>query len=413
MLKFIHIADVHFDNIFATKHKEFREILRNALYESFRKAINICIEKEVHALLIAGDLFESSLISFRTERFIIKEFKRLEEHGIKVFYTIGNHDVGINKQRREIEWPKNVHIFDSDNVETLINFDDKSGIKYKISSCGHISHNESRNLIPLFPKREKGTIHIGLVHSMVTNATVIDNDCYYLPCTSADLESKNYNYWALGHIHKRQQIGDESIYYAGNPQGLKSKETGEKGVLYVEIHVDGLTNVEFVETSNLKWLDINIDISTVKSNDKLMELIITELNKNGINKETSKEYIPKISLVGSSILKQSLTKSEYINHIKEELLEELETPEIIIKTDKLFSNFNKLEIENGKHVLSEILNLLQEIETKEFAYEKFVDLEFANREISKELDLKEYIMSLMDGIDNEIINEFLEVHNEN
>ena len=41
---------------------------------------------------------------------------------------------------------------------------------------------------------------------------------------------KDSDYWALGHIHKRQIVHEKPyIVYPGNIQGRQIKETGEKG----------------------------------------------------------------------------------------------------------------------------------------------------------------------------------------
>ncbi len=42
----------------------------------------------------------------------------------------------------------------------------------------------------------------------------------YLPTTLEDLMDRRYDYWALGHIHKRAYLNSEkSIAYSGNIQG--------------------------------------------------------------------------------------------------------------------------------------------------------------------------------------------------
>lgn len=50
-----------------------------------------------------------------------------------------------------------------------------------------------------------------------------------------DLNSKLYHYWALGHIHERQQLSDMPVInYSGNIQGRHFNEQGEKGCLLIE-----------------------------------------------------------------------------------------------------------------------------------------------------------------------------------
>ena len=47
---------------------------------------------------------------------------------------------------------------------------------------------------------------------------------------------KAYDYWALGHIHLRQQLHEEPpIVYPGNIQGRHRNEQGLKGFYEVEL----------------------------------------------------------------------------------------------------------------------------------------------------------------------------------
>ncbi len=50
------------------------------------------------------------------------------------------------------------------------------------------------------------------------------------------LAKKGFDYWALGHIHKRQLLAESpSIYYPGNIQGRNRKESGEKRRKYHQL----------------------------------------------------------------------------------------------------------------------------------------------------------------------------------
>lgn len=56
---------------------------------------------------------------------------------------------------------------------------------------------------------------------------------------------EGFDYVALGHIHKKQQIGQRPIYYAGAPLKYSFGEAGStKGMLLVTVDEEGLKNVE-------------------------------------------------------------------------------------------------------------------------------------------------------------------------
>ena len=77
--------------------------------------------------------------------------------------------------------------------------------------------------------------NIGLLHTSLTGAEGHDP---YSPCTPAQLADKNYDYWALGHVHARGSHGlpdAAPIEFPGNTQGRHIRESGPKGCLIVHI----------------------------------------------------------------------------------------------------------------------------------------------------------------------------------
>ena len=63
MVKFIHAADVHLGIMVAGVGKSQKEIareLKQAAFDAFERVIDTAIEEEVDALVLAGDLLDSS-----------------------------------------------------------------------------------------------------------------------------------------------------------------------------------------------------------------------------------------------------------------------------------------------------------------------------------------------------------------
>ncbi len=107
-MRFVHVADVHLDTSFAGRSEAVRHRLREASREAFRRAVDLAIREEVHAFLVAGDLFDSDRLSLRTERFILEQILRLGDHGIAAVYATGNHDPGAAPHGpRRLTWPAN------------------------------------------------------------------------------------------------------------------------------------------------------------------------------------------------------------------------------------------------------------------------------------------------------------------
>lgn len=82
------------------------------------------------------------------------------------------------------------------------------------------------------------------------------------------------DYWALGHIHKHEILCEKPyIVYAGNPQGLDCTETGPRGCYYVEVGPYGTTDLEFIDTSIVRWESIDLAIDGIESVSELRESV--------------------------------------------------------------------------------------------------------------------------------------------
>jgi len=63
-MRFIHIADVHLDTAFAGRSEDMRNRLRQASRDALARCVDLAVAAKVDAVLIAGDLFACSRLSF-------------------------------------------------------------------------------------------------------------------------------------------------------------------------------------------------------------------------------------------------------------------------------------------------------------------------------------------------------------
>ncbi|QNO15108.1 DNA repair exonuclease [Alkalicella caledoniensis] len=276
-IKFLHCADVHLDTPFRGL-SQLNETLALKVKDVNKKVleniVNVAINKSVDFVLIAGDLFDSEQKSLQSQLRSKELFQRLNKHGIKVFAIGGNHDP-LNKPFT-IQWPDNVHFFPADNPTTMeIEIDAK---KVYIHGVSYKEHQELENKGILFPNSREGGINIGLLHCEIGGGT----ESTYSPCTLNDIREKGYDYWALGHIHKRSVVSAEPyIIYPGSPQGKSIKETDEKGCYVITIN-EPKWDVEFIETHEVLWVqkEIMIDSLTLDGLLDTLQHTILELEKN-------------------------------------------------------------------------------------------------------------------------------------
>ena len=74
----------------------------------------------------------------------------------------------------------------------------------------------------------------------------------YAPVSLAQLEALQYDYWALGHIHRRQSYG-QHIQYSGCLCGAGYGDTGPQGGLLVEVAGQGTPSIRFLPLARMQW----------------------------------------------------------------------------------------------------------------------------------------------------------------
>lgn len=187
--------------------------------------------------------------------FLKEQFERLEKEQIFVYICHGNHDPLSTKISSN--WPKNVSVF-SNQVETYQAIT-KDGETIFIHGFSYQNDASYENKIDSFPSSQgQQGIHIGVLHGTYSKSSVKDR---YTEFRLEDLNSKLYHYWALGHIHERQQLSDlPVINYAGNIQGRHFNEKGEKGCLLIQGDNLKLTT-QFYPTQSIKFEEATIETS--------------------------------------------------------------------------------------------------------------------------------------------------------
>lgn len=256
MIKFIHCADLHLDSPFKSKSHlapSIFEDVQNSAYESFKKIVDTALKEEVDFVLIVGDLFDSENRTLRAEVFLKEQFKRLEKEQIFVYISHGNHDPLTEKITND--WPDNVSVF-SNRVETYQAIT-KDGETIFVHGFSYQHDTSYENKIDEYPSSQgKKGIHIGMLHGTYSKSSTKNR---YTEFILEDLNQKLYHYWALGHIHERQELSDmPPIHYPGNIQGRHFGEQGPKGCLLVE--GDHLRlNATFIPTQQIRFEEATIN----------------------------------------------------------------------------------------------------------------------------------------------------------
>lgn len=246
MIKLLHTADIHLDSplrSLALRDRELQNTVQAATRAVFRKIVDLALAENIDALLLAGDVFDSERRSAQSLAFLTLQLEKLQQAGIAVFYIKGNHDAE-NPLTDMMDWPNNVTIFSGRGQSIRLHKTAPDGRPVYIHGVS-FSGRQASNLLSKFPNPVPHSINIGLLHTSLNGAAGHD---VYAPCSVSELAAKGYDYWALGHIHKRavyEQSGS-LIVMPGTPQGRDIGEDGEKSVTLVEIDSGGaLTAKEY------------------------------------------------------------------------------------------------------------------------------------------------------------------------
>lgn len=411
MLRILHLADVHFDTTFSCRSDALRVRLRESIRESFVRAMDVAAEERVDAVILAGDLFDGSRLSFATEKILVDQFRRLGDLGIRVLYACGNHDpASLRSRAGRIALPTNCTVFDTARPKT-VEIRDKAGLVIgRVTGAGHETAREDRNLASTFPAANTDVPHVAVLHTMVTSASSADAHDRYAPCTVDDLASRGYDYWALGHIHHRQAIDTEQMaWYPGSIQGRSPKETGARGGLLVDVFKASPPQVQFVPLAPLEWVSLEVDSLTEVHNLADLEEAVGKAWAACMgSSETASDVVVVVRLQGSCPMAEDLASRQPVEELEALLADHLSVTAVEVRTSELHP---PIEIESHRrepHVLGELLRLISRYEEHPESIDRVAPKPLAGQTSSRDERIR-YLQGLISGLDREAAARLLDV----
>jgi len=259
--RFVHTADLHLDSpliSLALRDPELTAEVGVASRTALTRIVDLCLGEAVDALLIAGDLWDGSQTSAKTPRFLKQELARLSDAGIRSFILRGNHDAA-SKIIRELEPPPLCHVFGTKPGTQQFEVGGNSIAVHGVS-IAECAVPES--LLPRYPASVTGAVNIGMMHTSLNGSEGHD---VYAPCRVSDLETHGYDYWALGHIHKRaEHQGQSVVVMPGIPQGRDIGEAGAMSVTLATLGDDGRLTLEQRPVAALRFDRLAVDLTGVE-----------------------------------------------------------------------------------------------------------------------------------------------------
>jgi DNA repair exonuclease SbcCD nuclease subunit len=268
MFSFLHAADIHLDSPQrGLERYEGAPVTecRGATRRALENLVDLALVERVAFVVIVGDLYDGDWPDYNTGLFFGKQMVRLRESGIPVFMIRGNHDAA-NRMTKDLKLVDNVHVLSSERVET-----------YLLENQGVAIHGQSfpsqsvlTNMARSYPAQHPGYFNLGLLHTCVDGR---EGHEPYAPCSLADLQNREYSYWALGHIHNREVLcrDDPWIVFPGNLQGRHARELGAKGCMLVTVNDrHEVVSVEPRWLDVMRWQACPLDAQGTRDGDELV-----------------------------------------------------------------------------------------------------------------------------------------------
>jgi exonuclease SbcD len=324
--RFLHLADLHLETHFGG-NADTRARLRRATLEAFEAAVDFAIEHALHAVLVAGDLYDDPLLSIQTELALDRQVQKLQDAGVWFVAACGNHDPGGPRHRSSAlrlerspdgERRDRVHIFRDRRAGAVTVTDREAEGVGIVVGAGHANATEQLNLASEFPRVASALPVVGLLHTHVSGARSASSHDRYAPSGQEDFEGPEFSYWALGHIHLRQRaVSGRPVHYAGNLQGRNPRETGEKGGLVVEAHAGVPAEPRFVRFAPVRWERIRVDsLPDSASAATLAARLAEHIDRLG---SRSDEIAVRIELAGDTPLAPQLRVREQLEDLERDL----------------------------------------------------------------------------------------------
>ncbi len=278
---FIHAADMHLDTPFegiARVSPEVATRLRDASLDAFDGLVDCAIRIDAAFVLLAGDNYDGSVRGVRAQLRMLRGLERLSARGIKAFIVNGNHDPPEGWSAVK-SWPEGVTVFGHEEVASVAV--EREGVQLAtVHGISFSQRTSGENLAARFTRTSAPGFHVGMLHCSAGANTEHESCC---PTTVRDLQGAGMNYWALGHVHKREFLceGGPWIVYPGNLQGRSPKpsECGAKGAVVVEVDGSQVVRVEFAPLDRVRFVVPSVDVSTLADLPSLRRMLVQRLEQ--------------------------------------------------------------------------------------------------------------------------------------
>ena len=360
-MRILHFADVHIgvENYSRTDPNTGLSTRLQDFLETFDELVDYAICSDVHLALFCGDAYKSRDPSQTHQREFAKRIVRLSDAGIPSFLLIGNHDtphvqgratsldiyrtlptprvtIGDNAMTYLVEtdagpvqivaapWIRRSQFLAREEMRGLSTFE----INEKISdTLTNIIQVQAEKLDPDIPAILAGHVTVNDARTSSEQSMMLGSDHVLLRSSVA---LPQFDYVALGHIHKHQVIGQNPhVVYSGSLQRIDfGEERDEKGFCVIELDSaqpqgSRMSDFHFRPVNARRFLTIDVKLN---ADDPSPDLTVA----GRIGRHAIRDAIVKLNiempaniepLLSDSEIRASLSDAHYVAAISRQITE--------------------------------------------------------------------------------------------
>ncbi|NDL59444.1 metallophosphoesterase [Phytoactinopolyspora mesophila] len=303
MTVLVHAADLHLNSpLYGLQRHYPNEDWHAPTRQALPDLVTAAVGESADVVVLAGDITDRDWYDDHTARSFREAMTDLHDAGIVVFVIDGNHDAACGF-RRDLAGspdplPPNVWWFDSGHAHTVV----LEELGLAVHGRGLPAAVVAEDLTATFPAGIPGLLNVGIQH------TSLDNSRPGQPCAPTTLDAllqRDYQYWALGHVHPREVVRTAPwVVYSGNTQGRTARESGPKGVTVTTAEGERITDVRHRELSLVRWA--HLAVAAADDVDTTIERTDTELGSVAQLLQDGQRLAVRIEITGGTWSEQRL-----------------------------------------------------------------------------------------------------------
>jgi exonuclease SbcD len=310
-MKILHTADWHIGK------RLYKEDLSDDFDRFLDRLIETIVQHRVELVLISGDIFDQANPSNEARKQYYRALLKLNQINVKVIVTGGNHDSAhmlnapsdlLRNMNIHVvgELPENLneaiipienrsgeracvvaaipYLRDADLRSQNRNYEASDGLDEIRKGIQQVFHNAGDICAEKYPNVP--ALAMGHLFAAGVNVSDSERDIQVgnQAAVDAGVFGSHFEYVALGHIHKPQQVKSEvPIYYSGSPIPLSfSERKDEKRVLIYDVVSKAISSIEIPTFRLIKRIsgtleEVQAKVNQLADSEELETLVEIEM----------------------------------------------------------------------------------------------------------------------------------------